>query len=334
MVEECSCEALEWGRLLELVASFVHSRVAREWLLGMKPSRDTAWIDQQHDLVGEMRLLLGQGVSPALGGLFDPTRLTDKARIQGALLEPEEIRDLLFLMDNITTWQALIERPPEALAAQLHGLKALSQLPAGAQLARLAAFAAFAPQPGWLAQRRRVARSAPHPPGDRAAATRDRGEPAQQLAPSLGRRQHAGRPDHHTRRALRHPGEGGVQAAHSGRGAWRQLQRPDRLPGAARDDRAKQRAGAADRRGTGRDPAHLPGDDAGDWAARPTPSPRAQRYWPQLDGLQARARFAAEFDCIRPRFADRRGAAAGAQAGTTPAARKALARRGKWPWSR
>ena len=138
MVEECSCEALEWGRLLELVASFVHSRVAREWLLGMKPSRETAWIDQQHDLVGEMRLLLGQGASPALGGLFDPTKLTDKARIEGASLEPEEIRDLLFLMDNITSWQALIEHPPETLATQLGGLKALSQLPAGAQLARLA----------------------------------------------------------------------------------------------------------------------------------------------------------------------------------------------------
>ena len=138
MVEECSCEALEWGRLLELVASFASSAVAREWLLGMKPSRDTSWIDAQHDLVSEMRLLLGQGVSPALGGLFDPITLTDKARIEGALLEPEEIRNLLFLVDNITTWQELIERPPEALATQLSGLKVLSQLPAGAQLASLA----------------------------------------------------------------------------------------------------------------------------------------------------------------------------------------------------
>jgi DNA mismatch repair protein MutS2 len=106
-VEECSCEALEWSRLLELVASFAHSTVARQWLLAMKPSRNPSWIEQQHDLVSEMRTLLAQGVSPALGGLFDPTRMTDKARIQGALLEPEEIRDLLFLMDNITTWQAL-----------------------------------------------------------------------------------------------------------------------------------------------------------------------------------------------------------------------------------
>jgi dsDNA-specific endonuclease/ATPase MutS2 len=119
VVEECSCEALEWSRLLELVASFAHSRVAREWVLAMKPSRDTSWIDRQHDLVSETRLLLGQGVAPALGGLFDPTKLTDKARIQGALLEPEEIRDLLFLMDNITTWQALIESPPDAVAAQV-----------------------------------------------------------------------------------------------------------------------------------------------------------------------------------------------------------------------
>ncbi len=137
-VEECSCEALEWSRLLELVAGYAHSRVARDWLLALKPSRDTAWITGQHDLVSEMRLLLGQGVSPALGGLFDPMKLTDKARIQGALLEPEEIRDLLFLVDNITTWQELIESPPDAVAAQLAGLKAISQLPAGSQLANLA----------------------------------------------------------------------------------------------------------------------------------------------------------------------------------------------------
>jgi DNA mismatch repair protein MutS2 len=137
VVEECSCEALEWARLLELVASFAHSSVTRSWLVAMKPSRDILWIDRQHHLLSEMRLLLGQGISPSLGGLFDPTQLTDKARIQGALLEPEEIRNLLFLVDNITTWQALIESPPESVAAQLAALKALSELPAGAQLANL-----------------------------------------------------------------------------------------------------------------------------------------------------------------------------------------------------
>jgi DNA mismatch repair protein MutS2 len=138
VVDECSCEALEWTRLLELMASFAHSSVAREWMMAMMPSRDASWIDQQHDLVDEMRLLLGQGGAPALGGMFDPTTLTDKARIQGASLEAEEIRDLLFLVDNIVTWQALIAQPPEALASRVSGLIALSQLPAGAQLASLA----------------------------------------------------------------------------------------------------------------------------------------------------------------------------------------------------
>ena len=152
-VEECSCEALEWGRLLELVASFVHSSVARAWLLAMKPSREASWIDQQHELVSEMRLLLGQGVSPVAGRIVRSHPLTNKARIQGALLEPEEIRDLLFLVDNITTWQALIERPPETVAAQLPGLQALSELPAGAQLAEPGAFAAFAPESRWFAER-------------------------------------------------------------------------------------------------------------------------------------------------------------------------------------
>src|ERR1700761_16572 len=138
MVREYSGEALEWGRLLELVASYAQARVGRDWLLSLAPSRDSAWIEDQHSLVGEMRLLLNQGSAPALGGLFDPTTLTNKARIQGSSLEPEEIRDLLFLVDNITTWQALIERPPETVATQLAGLKALSELPAGAQLANLA----------------------------------------------------------------------------------------------------------------------------------------------------------------------------------------------------
>ncbi|MGC2403917.1 MAG: Smr/MutS family protein [Acidobacteriaceae bacterium] len=138
ILQEYSGEPLEWGRLLELVASFAQSRVAREWLLNLAPTHDRVWIEREHDLVSEMRLLLGKGIAPALGGLFDPTMLTDKARIQGALLEPEEIRDLLFLVDNIAGWQAIIAQPPEALAGLIAGLTALSELPPGARLSELA----------------------------------------------------------------------------------------------------------------------------------------------------------------------------------------------------
>ena len=81
--------------------------------------------------------MLREGAAPPSRGLFDPSKLAGKARIAGACLEPEEIRDLLLLIDTITAWNALIERPPEALAARLPGLTALSQLPPGAQLPSL-----------------------------------------------------------------------------------------------------------------------------------------------------------------------------------------------------
>ncbi len=302
MVEECSCEALEWGRLLELVAAFVHSKVTREWLLAMRPSRDSSWIDQQHGLVGEMRLLLAQGVSPALGGLFDPTLLTDKARIQGALLEPEEMRDLLFLVDNITTWQALIERPPEAVAAQLPGLQAMSQLPAGAQLAQLA----------------RSLRSRLNPDG---SLSDDASPELRRVRREIERQQRT--IEESLRSTLRRLSEGGstqeelitirgerfvipVKSEHkrripgvvhgassSGQTVYLEpletIEQNNELVRLIEDEQAETRriflAMTAE--------IGLQGHAIAQGAA----------ILAQLDGLQARGRFAADFDCIRPRFA-------------------------------
>jgi DNA mismatch repair protein MutS2 len=302
VVEECSCEALEWSRLLELVAGFAHSKVAREWLLGLRPSREISWIEHQHDLVGEMRSLLGHGVSPALGGLFDPSRLTDKARIQGALLEPEEIRDLLLLMDNITTWQELIENPPEAVAAELAGLKTLSELPAGAQLGQLA---------GSL-------RSRFNPDGslsDNASADLRR------IRREIERQQRV--IEESLRSTLRRLSEGGstqedlitirgerfvipVKAEHkrripgvvhgassSGQTVYLEpletIEQNNDLVRLFEEEQAEtRRIYLAMTREIG-----LQSDAIAQGAATLA----------QVDGLQARARFAAEFDCIRPRFA-------------------------------
>ena len=303
MVEECSCEALEWSRLLELVASFAHSRVAREWLLAMKPSRETSWINQQHDLVSEMRQLLGQGVSPSLGGLFDPTRLTDKARIQGALLEPEEIRDLLFLVDNIATWQALIEHPPEALAGQLDGLTALSQLPPGAQLAQLA----------------RSLRSRLNPDG---SLSDDASPDLRRIRREIERQQKV--IEDGLRNTLRRLSEGGstqedlitirgerfvipVKAEHkrripgvvhgsssSGQTVYLEpletIEQNNELVRLIEEEQAEtRRIFLAMTREIGLQ-SHAIAQGAATLA--------------QVDGLQARGRFAAEFDCVRPRFAD------------------------------
>jgi len=70
--------------------------------------------------------MLAQHVSVPLSSLFDPTSLLDKSRIEGAALEAEEIRDVLSLVDDVSAWAALMETPPDALKGEIPELAALS----------------------------------------------------------------------------------------------------------------------------------------------------------------------------------------------------------------
>ncbi len=110
---------LEWPRFLELLAGYSHSSVGRSWSLGLQPSTGIEFLGREHALVAEMRRLLAQRVSVALGSLFDPTSLLDKSRIEGAALEAGEIRDILSLVDDITAWQAVMETPPDAVKDEI-----------------------------------------------------------------------------------------------------------------------------------------------------------------------------------------------------------------------
>ena len=303
MVEQSSGDALEWPRLLELLAGYAHARITREWLLAIQPSHDPAWIEHQHDLVSEMRLLLAQGMAPSLGGLFDPTQLTDKARIQGALLEPEEIRDLLFLVDNITAWQAMIEAPPEALAARLPGLQALSQLPPGAQLTRLVASLRSRLNPdGSLSDdaspdlrriRREIERQQRVIEESLRSTLRrlsDSGSTQEDLITLRGERFVIPVKAEFKRRV-----PGVVHgASSSGQTVYLEpletIEQNNELVRLIDDEQAEiRRIFLAMTREIG-----LESNAIAQGAA----------ILAQLDGLQARGRFAAEFDCIRPRFAD------------------------------
>ncbi|HEX3437729.1 MAG TPA: endonuclease MutS2 [Pseudacidobacterium sp.] len=124
-VEDCSRTVLEWDKFLELLAGYAVSSIGRAWILSLNPSTDRAWIEQQHALAAEMRLLL-EDVQPGLGSLFDPTDLLNKARIEGAALEAEEIRDILNLAGDISAWTALLRVPPERVQEQIPELKTLS----------------------------------------------------------------------------------------------------------------------------------------------------------------------------------------------------------------
>ncbi|HEX3940448.1 MAG TPA: endonuclease MutS2 [Acidobacteriaceae bacterium] len=140
LVEELSGQALEWPRLQELVAGFAISGCAREWLRQMQPSTSMEWIAGEHGLIREMRMLLKETAPPAIVGLFDPESTIGRAAIPGATLEPEELRELLPLLDTIAAWQEF--RPPEGLAAETAGVMALvSASSVGGTNGRVAALA-------------------------------------------------------------------------------------------------------------------------------------------------------------------------------------------------
>jgi DNA mismatch repair protein MutS2 len=126
IVSDCSRSALEWDRFLALLSGYAQSATGRGWLLALAPSSDRKWIARQHALVAEMRLLLGQGVRPSVGSLFDPSDLLAKSRIEGAALEAEEIRRVVNLAEDVSAWSAIMAQPPQALADALPELSALS----------------------------------------------------------------------------------------------------------------------------------------------------------------------------------------------------------------
>jgi DNA mismatch repair protein MutS2 len=125
-VEHADYAALEWEPLLALVAGFAASPVGRYAILDLKPSIDEAWIVRQHQLTGEVRLLLNEQVSIPLGGLFDPTQLAAKAQIPGAALEANELQSVARLANDVASWQSLLQSPPARLVGKIPGLSALS----------------------------------------------------------------------------------------------------------------------------------------------------------------------------------------------------------------
>jgi DNA mismatch repair protein MutS2 len=118
--------ALEWEALLALCSSFAASPVGRQAILDLKPSTDEAWIASQHQLTGELRLLLEEQTSIPVGGLFDPTQQATKAQIHGAALEADELQAIARLANDVASWQALLQSPPARLLGKLPGLSQLS----------------------------------------------------------------------------------------------------------------------------------------------------------------------------------------------------------------
>ena len=125
-VEHADYTALEWEPLLALVAGFASSPVGRHAILDLRPSTDETRIAHQHQLTGELRLVLSEQISIPLGGLFDPTQHAAKAQIPGAALEATELQAVARLANDVASWQSLLQSPPARVVGKLPGLSALS----------------------------------------------------------------------------------------------------------------------------------------------------------------------------------------------------------------
>ena len=127
-VDHADFAALEWDPLLALISGYAASPVGRHAILDLRPSTDEEWIARQHQLTAELRLIITEQVSIPCGGLFDPTQLVSKAQIPGAALEANELQSIARLATDVGAWQALLHEPPARLAGKLPGLSGLSGL--------------------------------------------------------------------------------------------------------------------------------------------------------------------------------------------------------------
>ena len=125
-LHESSAASLEWPRLRDHIAGRTFSPLGRAWVLALEPCADLAWIDQQQQRTAELRTMLARGGSFEFRGLFDPTTLLDKARIDGAALESTEIRDLLTVVERVAAWSNLIDPPPNGTRYEWPDIFALS----------------------------------------------------------------------------------------------------------------------------------------------------------------------------------------------------------------
>jgi DNA mismatch repair protein MutS2 len=128
---------LEWDKFVMFLGSYAQSALGRGWIAALVPSSDREWILRQQRRTGEMRLLVAAGIMPQLRSLFDPTELLAKARIEGVALESEELRAVIALVEEITAWTEVMRIPPENTQGRLPELTALAQPLLGTSLRSL-----------------------------------------------------------------------------------------------------------------------------------------------------------------------------------------------------
>jgi DNA mismatch repair protein MutS2 len=122
-----SARVLEFDALCQLLRGYSSSPLGQTRIGSLAPSTGSHWIREQQELTEEVREFRRVGGSFDFSGLIDVTRLVEKSRIAGAVLETTEIRDVLLVVDRAAEWREIALHPPAGMRKDWQRTRALSE---------------------------------------------------------------------------------------------------------------------------------------------------------------------------------------------------------------
>src|SRR5450755_3048182 len=125
-MEHSSARLLEFELLRQLIAGYAASPLGKRRVEELRPSLDHAWIRNQHLLTTEIREYRRVGGRFEFAGLPEVQKLIEKSRIAGAALETTEIRDIVLIADRAAEWLEIVRQPPAAMRSEWTAVGALS----------------------------------------------------------------------------------------------------------------------------------------------------------------------------------------------------------------
>ncbi len=117
---------LEFESLRDLVRGYAASPLGQGRTAALSPSVDRRWIENQHQLTVEIREFRRVGGRFEFSGLIDISTTVEKSRIQGAVLETTEIRNVVLVVDRAAEWREVALSPPAAMKVKWTAVEDLS----------------------------------------------------------------------------------------------------------------------------------------------------------------------------------------------------------------
>jgi DNA mismatch repair protein MutS2 len=121
-----SGRVLEFESLRDLIRGYASSPLGQGRITVLSPSVDRRWIENQQQLTVEIREFRRVGGRFEFSGQMDVATTVEKARIQGAVLETTEIRDVVLVVDRAAEWREIALSPPTAMKVAWSAVAELS----------------------------------------------------------------------------------------------------------------------------------------------------------------------------------------------------------------